>query len=75
MTCTSSVVLLEVRKASVTFRNITRADFVLDQSAHLFTFLLSANHNAGNAKFTPRRTRKYCHLLVTFKVMIQHIKI
>jgi hypothetical protein len=26
----------------------TRADFVLDQSAHLFTFSLSANHNAGN---------------------------
>ena len=30
----------------------TRADFVLDQSAHLFTFSLSANHNAGNDKFT-----------------------
>jgi hypothetical protein len=41
----------------------TRADFVLDQSAHLFTFSLSANHNAGNEKFTPRRARKYCRLL------------
>ena len=40
----------------------TRADFVLDQSAHLFTFSLSANHNAGNEKFTPRRARKYCGL-------------
>jgi predicted type IV restriction endonuclease len=38
----------------------TRADFVLDQSAHLFTFSLSANHNAGNEKFTPRRAIKYC---------------
>ena len=34
---------------------ITREDFVLDQSAHLFTFSLSANHNAGNEKFTTRR--------------------
>jgi hypothetical protein len=41
----------------------TRADFVLDQSAHLFTFSLSANHNAGNEKFTPRRARKYCRFL------------
>jgi hypothetical protein len=41
----------------------TRADFVLDQSAHLFTFSLSANHNAGNEKFTPRQARKYCRLL------------
>jgi hypothetical protein len=38
-------------------------DFVLDQSAHLFTFSLSANHHAGNEKFTPRRARKYCRLL------------
>ena len=42
---------------------LTRADFVLDQSAHLFTFSLSAIHNAGNEKFTPRRARKYCRLL------------
>ena len=41
----------------------TRADFMLDQSAHLFTFSLSANHNAGNEKFTTRRARKYCRLL------------
>jgi hypothetical protein len=42
---------------------ITRADFVFDQLAHLFTFSFSANHNAGNEKFTPRRARKYCRLL------------
>jgi hypothetical protein len=42
---------------------ITRADFVLDQSAHLFTFSFSANHNPGNEKFTPKRARKYCRLL------------
>jgi hypothetical protein len=41
----------------------TRADFVLDQSARLFTFSLSANHNAENEKFTPMRTRKYSRLL------------
>jgi hypothetical protein len=46
----------------IVFRK-TRADFVLDQSAHLFTFSLSANHNAGNKKLTPRRARKYCRLL------------
>jgi hypothetical protein len=40
-----------------------RADFFRDQSANLFTFSLSGDHNAGNKKFTPRRARKYCRLL------------
>jgi hypothetical protein len=35
-----------------------KTDFLLDQSAHLFTFLFSANQNAGNEKFTPRHRIK-----------------
>jgi hypothetical protein len=42
---------------------VTKADLVLDQSAHLLSFSFSANHNAGNEKFTSRRARKYCRLL------------
>jgi hypothetical protein len=50
----------------------TRADFVLDQSAHLFTFSLSANHNAGNEKFTPGRARKYCNNVHQQRILLFH---
>jgi flagellar biosynthesis component FlhA len=59
----NSVAVFLVRTHGSERHTETRSDFVLDQSAPLFTFSLSANHNAGNEKITPRGARKYCRLL------------
>ena len=37
---------------------VTREDFVLSQSERLFTFLLSTNQNAQNAKTYTKGVRK-----------------
>ena len=65
----------------------TRGNFVLDQSARLFTFSFSTNEDAGNPKLSTKRARKYCRLLGLFchsilifltsneKIIIEHTKI